>query len=196
MKKIPKNLKIIGPLFWNPKIVLPSWSKKIDKSYKNKKMIIYITTGGTGDANIVKKIIPWLKNFPAEIVLTTGNTLNTNGLIKLKQDNLYISNLLPGDWIMKRSNAVIFFSGNSTAYQALTYGIPQVVLPLHLDQQDNANQLLRLKTCVVLNPNKIDKKIFIQKLSLVLFDPVFKENALKCKNLLQKYDGPYQAADE
>src|SRR4030042_417651 len=195
-KKLPKNVKLVGPLSWQPPMEVPEWARQIEKSIKSKKPIIYVTAAGTGDGKIVKKTIEFLFEFPATIVVTSGNAMSLQSLRDVARKDLYITDYLPGNWIMQKASAVIFFGGNSTAYQALANGVPQLILPLHLDQQDNANQLERLGTGVVVNPNKLNGKTLIEKLSLVIYHKDFKKKSENCKRLLKKWNGPVNAANE
>lgn len=195
-KKLPNDVKLVGPLSWQPPQALPVWANELEKRIKAKKQIIYITAAGTGDGKLVKKTIECLSEFPATLVVTTGNAMSQDLLKDVKRKDIFITDYLPGDWIMQKASAVVFFGGNSTAYQALTNGVPQVIMPLHLDQQDNANQLERLGTGVAVNPNKFNEKTLIEKLSLVVYHKDFKNKAQKYKNLLKKWNGPVNAANE
>lgn len=194
LKKLPNNVVCVGPIFWEPNIKLPRSSKKIIKTYKEGKDIIYLTAGGTGSKEIIGNILTLLSDFPATIVVTTANVTKPKMLPKTK--NSYIFDYLPGSWIMSLSKVIIFFGGNLTAYHALTNSLPQIVLPLHIDQQDNANQLERLGTGLVIDPSKITKKEIIQKLSLLLYDKSYTKNARKIQKVLKKTNGPKTAAKE
>lgn len=196
IKKLPKDVKLVGPLSWQPPQYLPDWAKDLEKLAKSKKPIVYVTAAGTGDGKIVKKTVESLSEFPATIVITTGNAMSLDSLGNITRKDFYLTDYLPGDWIMQKAKAVVFFGGNSTAYQALANGVPQVILPLHLDQQDNANQLERLGTGIAINPNRFDEKILIEKLSLVIYHKDFKKKSEKYKGLLRKWNGPANAANE
>lgn len=195
-KKLPKKVKVVGPLSWQPLIKLPKWSKKIESLNKSKKPIVYITAAGTGDGKIVKKTIKCLSGFPATLVITTGNAMKPKIMQDISRKDLYITNYLPGNWIMQKANAVIFFGGNSTAYQALSNSTPQIIFPLHLDQQDNANQLERLGTGIIIDPNKFDEKTLIEKLSLIIYHKDYKKKSENYRRLLEKWNGPTNAANE
>jgi len=195
-KKLPSDVKLVGPLSWQPPMELPEWKADLENLSESKKPIVYITAAGTGDGKIVRKTIESLSEFPATIVVTTGNAMSLKSLRNISKEDIYITDYLPGDWIMQKARAVVFFGGNSTVYQALINGVPQIILPLHLDQQDNANQLERLGTGIAINPNRFDEKALIEKLSLVIYHKGFKKKSEKYKNLLKKWNGPVTAANE
>jgi UDP:flavonoid glycosyltransferase YjiC (YdhE family) len=194
LKKLPQHVKQVGPIFWQPEIKLPPWQKKVIDHKKNGGKVVYVTLGGTGDKSVFEQVLNNLSDFPALFVATTGNVAKPSQIDTPL--NCIITNYLPGDWIDSYSDAIIFFGGNLTAYQALANGVPQLVLPLHVDQQDNANQLNRLGTGITLNPYKLSKKVLIQNLSLILYDKIYKEKTAKYQMLLKKLNGPKKAAKE
>ncbi len=196
MKTLPKDVIMTGPLFWQPSINPPIWARNLESKIREGHKIIYVTAAGTGDKYIFKKVLETVCDFPAIIVATGGNAVNIKDLKLPKKDNLFLTDFLPGDWIMKNARAVIFFGGNSTAYQALSNGTPQITLPLHLDQQDNANQLSRLGTTIILNPFKVSKETLLPALSEILFNPKYKNTCLKCKKELENWPGVANAANE
>lgn len=192
MTAVPDNVKVIGPIFWQAgEEKLPGWHRKI-----NHKKIVYVTAGGTGDKDLFLKILAFLKDTNEIIVATTGNTLKSSE-VKISYPNLYVSDYLPGDWVMSKAKLVIFTGGNSTAYQALTFGVPQICTPIHVDQEDNANQLERLGTGIIVNPYANFKKaVFLTKVLEVMNNHIYYFNAQKMKQTLKHYDGKKKAAGE
>lgn len=192
VKKLPKNVKMVGPIFWNGFEGLPEWASEIE----TKNNIIYVTASGTGDKNLFINILKYLNNTSYTIVATCGNTLSV-GEVKIKNPRLFLTDYLPGSWIMKRAKMVIFPGGNSTAYQALSFGLPQIGTPLHLDQEDNINQLVRLGTGIFINPNKdLNRETLISSIEKIMHGKHYKENAHKISRTIAKYHGARQAGDE
>ncbi len=193
VKELPQNVKMVGPIFWNAEeIPLPKWHKNID----NRDKIIYVTASGTGDKSIFIKILSYLKETDYTIVATTGNTLQPSE-VTFSYPKLFITDYLPGSWIMPKAKLVIFPGGNASVYQALSYGVPQVCTPLHIDQEDNANQVERLETGKVLNPyTNFSKDVFLAVVSEVVENPKYRQNAGRMKEILRKYDGKRKAAEE
>jgi len=191
MKPVPSNVKIVGPIFWDGMKKLPSWHKKID----GKKDIIYVTASGTGDKTIFLRILKYLQKTNFSVVATTGNTLSPEE-VKISYPNLYITDYLPGHWIMSKAKLVIFPGGNATAYQALTYGIPAICTPFHLDQEDNTNQLERIGTGILVDPKRnFTRKTLLSSIQRITEEKRFKENAKKISRQIRKYNGARQAAE-
>jgi len=192
VKKLPKNVKMIGPISWDGGNKLPAWAKKIS----NLKNIIYVTAAGTGDKNTFFKTLVYLKNTDYTIVATTGNTLKPSE-VKISYPSLYVTDYLPGDFIMPKAKLVIFPGGNSTAYQALTYGVPQICIPFHIDQEDNANNLERLKCGITINPfTNFSNAMLLSAIGRILVEKEYKNNAERLKNVLANYSGAKKAAEE
>ena len=191
VKHLPKSMKLVGPIFWNGTNNLPKWSKEIEQ----KKDIVYVTASGTGNAKLFLKTLSFFEGTSFTVVATTGNTLQP-GKVKVKYSNLYLTDFLPGQWIMSRAKVVVFPGGNSTAYQALTYGVPQIGTPLHLDQEDNVNQLVRLGTAIYISPKTIDRENFLNALGRIVVDPQFQKNCDKFKTIMSKYQASISSVKE
>lgn len=188
--KLPEAVKMIGPIFWDGGNKFPILTDK----FRNSNEIIYVTAGGTGDKNLFIKILGYLAGLNQIIVATTGNTLKANE-VKIKRKNLLVTDYLPGEYILPKSSLAIFPGGNATCYQVLSFGVPQILTPLHIDQEDNANQLERLGSGKIIPINKLDRKLLLKTIEDINKDYSYKENAEKLKNILRKYNGPKTAAD-
>src|SRR3989338_2020687 len=192
IKKLPNEVKIIGPVFWDGPTRLPKWHKKID----NNEDIIYVTASGTGDKETFLRILKFLKGSPYTIAATTGNTLKP-GEVDIKYENLLVTDYLPGDYILKRAKLIIFPGGNATCYQALSYGVPQICTPFHVDQEDNANQLERLGTGIIINPYKgFTSDKLLRKIIKIMKDDSFRKKAKKIREIISRYNGARQGASE
>ncbi|OGG31564.1 hypothetical protein A3I51_02550 [Candidatus Gottesmanbacteria bacterium RIFCSPLOWO2_02_FULL_38_8] len=192
IKKLPNEVKIIGPVFWDGPTRLPKWHKKID----NNEDIIYVTASGTGDKETFLRILKFLKGSPYTIAATTGNTLKP-GEVDIKYENLLVTEYLPGDYILKRAKLIIFPGGNATCYQALSYGVPQICTPFHVDQEDNANQLERLGTGIIINPYKgFTSDKLLRKIIKIMKDDSFRKKAKKIREIISRYNGARQGASE
>ena len=190
VKPMPSNIKMIGPIFWDGGNKIPKWGKKLAA----RSNIVYITAGGTGDKKIFRKIIGYFKNSEYTVVATTGNTMKPEAL-KITYKNLFVTDYLPGDFILPKAKIIIFPGGNATCYQALSFGVPQILTPLHIDQEDNANQLERLGCGVVIDPYKeLDKRNFLAKVDQIIKNKIYKLNSMAVMGRLKRFHGPQKAA--
>lgn len=188
---LPDTVKMVGPVFWDGGPVKSPAQETLHGEH-----MIYVTASGTGDKDIFIKTLEYLQELDRPVVATTGNTLSPDE-VTVSYPNLHVTNYLSGNWIMRQADLVIFPGGNSTAYQALYNGVPQVCLPLHLDQEDNSNQLERLGTGEMINPYvRFTKDEFLRTVKQVLENKKYRENSLRLKEVMRHYDGEKAAVRE
>ena len=69
--------------------------------------------------------------------------------------------------------------------------------PFHVNQEDNANQLVRLKTGIMVNPFKnFTRETLLTAVGRVIVDRTYSENAKRMKSILKRYDGIHSASTE
>jgi UDP:flavonoid glycosyltransferase YjiC (YdhE family) len=193
IKQLNNAVKLVGPIFWDGGNKLPRWHGEIEKS---KKKIIYVTASGTGDKHVFLKTLEYLKDSIFTVVATTGNTLKPNE-VNIRYSNLYLTDYLPGNWIMPKAQLVIFPGGNSTVYQALNFGVPQICTPLHFDQEDNANNIERLGVGLTVYPHlSYTKDDLLNAIGRLTVDKSIHDNADRMKKVMAGYNGVVTAAEE
>lgn len=184
VEKITENVKIVGPIFWEGGSKMPKWKNKI----KDNKKTIYVTASGTGDKRIFQKTLKYLEDEPYQVIATCGNTCSSSQIRSLSKI-FFITDFLPAPWVLRKSSLIIFPGGSASAYQALHYGIPQLAVPINIDQEDSANQLERMGTALVVNPYKdFRKENFLYNLNKILNTSSFRTNTLRIKKKLSKYN--------
>lgn len=192
MKDLPEDVHVVGPMFWQGIKGLPPWADKLQK----RKITIYVTASGTGDRRILQKIINFLAETPYQVMVTVGNTCKISEINIPAREDFFITNFLPGEWVMQSADLIIFPGGSATAYQALTYGVPQLGIPVNIDQEDSVNQLVRIGTALLLDPfTQLNKQNLLASVKKILHDKEYQKKAMELKRVLSKYDGVKQAAD-
>ena len=98
-----------------------------------------------------------------EAAVEAFKLLNRRGLILAKQGDQIPANLpatvlqvdyAPFSLVLPACAAIIHHGGIGTSAQAMTAGIPQLVMPLAFDQPDNANRLEKLGVARWLKPDR------------------------------------------
>lgn len=192
VKELPPNMKLVGPIFWDGIKKLPAWHTRI----KNSKNVIYVTASGTGDREVFLRTLEYLKDTNFTVIATTGNTLKPNE-VNIQYPGLFVTDYLPGSFALSKAKLAIFPGGNATAYQALSRGVPQICTPLFFDQEDNANQLERLRTGIIVNPYvNFNRETLLTAVGKIMVDRTYKDNALKYQKVLANYHGAKTAAEE
>lgn len=191
VKNIQSNISMVGPIYWEGIRKKPKWANQV-----NDKTTIYVTASGTGNKKVFQKIIDFLSNEPFQVIATVGNTCTINQIKFPKREDFFITDFLPGEWIMKKADVIIFPGGSATSYQALSYGLPQIGLPINIDQEDSMNQLVRLKTAICINPyNGFTKEKILVAIKKILKNNTYKNNARKLQTIISKSHSVKKAGD-
>jgi rhamnosyltransferase subunit B len=75
---------------------------------------------------------------------------------------------VPHSYLLPRSAAVVHHGGIGTAFQALAAGIPQLIVPVFLDQPDNGRRFTRLGVARTVRPAAYNPRIVTRKLDYLL----------------------------
>ncbi|MBW4599439.1 MAG: hypothetical protein KME29_07450 [Calothrix sp. FI2-JRJ7] len=192
LENLPRNFRYIGPLIWeglNDKV--PDYLINLDSS----KQLIYATTGNTGKEKFIKLVVDAFKNDPDyEVVLTTGAFIHPDSVPKIS--NIHVSSFIPGSEIIKHSQAIIHCGGNGTTYQALSQGVPAVVIPFNNDQTINAWLIKRHKLGIPLSLSELTANQVKLAVKKVVEDNDMQNYLQHFKNLLENSNAPKTAANE
>jgi MGT family glycosyltransferase len=192
LENLPRNFRYIGPLIWEGlNDTVPDYLKDLSSS----KQLIYATTGNTGKETFIQLIIDAFKNDPSyEVVLTTGAFIHPDAVPNIS--NIYVASFIPGSEILKQSQAIIHCGGNGTTYQALSQGVPAVVIPFNNDQTINAWLIKRNKVGIPLSLSELTGDKVKLAVKTVAQDIDIQNHLRDFKNLLKKSNSPKTAADE
>ena len=91
------------------------------------------------------------------------------------------------DLLLKRSAAIVHMGGIGTMAQGLAAGVPQLIVPIAVDQPDNASRLEDLGAGRSISVNDYCQGLGAAPLSELLDDSDISE---KCRQLAAQCDGP------
>ena len=190
--EIPQNFRYIGPLIWSGlNDTVPDYLKNLGIS----KQLIYATTGNTGKEKFIQLVIDAFKNDTSyEVVLTTGAFIHPDAVPNIS--NIHVASFIPGSEILKQSQAVIHCGGNGTTYQAMSQGVPAVVIPFNNDQNINAWLIKKNKVGIPLSLTELTGNQVKLAVKKVVEDIDIQNHLQRFKNLLKNINGPKTAADE
>lgn len=119
--------------------------------------LIYLTMGSSGTQELFQMVIEALKDKPYRVAITTGAQFNLGEL----PDNFCAIPLYPGGLICKRAVLMINHGGSGSAYQAIKYALPSLMLPTHADQQWNGDAISKEENLglMILRRNVTPEKI-------------------------------------
>lgn len=179
-KNLANNQEYLGPILWSPEIAKPSWWDEI----LNKKPIVYITLGSSGNIALLPNIIQALKNLPITILLATAS----KEIIPNLPSNVYQNSYLPGIEASALSDLVISNGGSPTTQQALSQGVPVLGIASNMDQFLNMYFVERAGTGLYLRAGLLDPKVLHNTVENMLKDQQMKLKALEMKDLFAKTD--------
>jgi UDP:flavonoid glycosyltransferase YjiC (YdhE family) len=165
------------------------------KKLNNSKQLIYATTGNTGKQTFIQLVVDAFKHDTSyEVVLTTGAFIHPDAVPNVS--NIHVASFIPGSEILKQSQAIIHCGGHGTTYQALSQGVPAVVIPFNNEQTIDAWLIKRHKVGISLSTSELtgdQVKLAVKK---AIADIDRKKNLQHFKERLTKTNGPKSAADE
>jgi zeaxanthin glucosyltransferase len=97
--------------------------------------------------------------------------------------------------LLKQTSVCISHAGLNTVLESLSQGVPQVAIPVTLDQPGVAARIADKKTGVVTSLDKLTAEHLSTLLNEVLSNPTYRTNARKLQKAIAKANGLSIAAD-
>jgi UDP:flavonoid glycosyltransferase YjiC (YdhE family) len=124
----------------------------------NRRSLVFVTLGTvfnleSGDllARLVQAMNTLSTTDQIDALIATGPNIQTHDLPR-PAPGVQIESFVPQREVLSRCRAVVCHGGSGTLIDALSLGIPVVVLPLGADQADNADRCEALGTGITLDP--------------------------------------------
>ena len=102
---------------------------------------------------------------------------------------------VPFGALMPHLSAFVHHGGVGTLAQAMAAGTPQLIRPMFGDQFDNARRLINLGIAKEVLPDDYTPDNVATALAELLDNPTYKQNSLRCAELLKREDGISNACD-
>lgn len=146
--------------------------------------IIYISLGTIiSSKRFYRKCIAAFKNKSVSVILSTGK-VDPQTLGKLPA-NIYAYPFVPQLEVLKKSALFITHGGMNSVCEAMTYGVPMLVLPVLNDQPINAAQVTALKIGKRLNFLRVSAKELSAEAFGILSDDEIQRQCLVIQKKLQ-----------
>jgi zeaxanthin glucosyltransferase len=159
--------------------------------------LIYASMGTimNGRADVFRTIVGGVaKHKDTQLVLSIGDQLDPKQVGPVP-NNAIIVNHAPQLELLKRASICITHAGLNTVLESLTQGVPQLAIPIAFEQPGVAARIAAKKTGVTMPFEKLTSDYLATLLGEVLDNPVYRENARKFKNIIDKTNGLSLAAD-
>ncbi|HEY0758028.1 MAG TPA: glycosyltransferase [Acidisarcina sp.] len=110
-----------------------------------------------------------------------------------QRSDVFVTGYAPFSELFRRAAAVVHQGGIGTTGQALTAGVPMLVVPLGLDQPDNAARAARLGVARVLPRKRYRAAAVAAHLQALLSEPAYAATAALVGTQLKAEDGVWAA---
>lgn len=152
------------------------------------------TNAFAGQRKMLQNILDAVAPLPLEVTVTVGPAIDACGL-RVPQ-NTTVHRWLNHDDVLTTTSLVVGHGGHSTAMRALSFGIPQIVMPANpmIDQKRVGAALERVGAGILL-PKHAGAKRIRKTVERVLQDDSYREAASRLGEEIRRNDGAVAAAD-
>lgn len=134
------------------------------------------TEGTAGwDSNHLSALVEALANLKAEIIVTTG--LSTTPDLKSFSDRVRVVNLLPLQMILPSSVVAISHGGCGSMLTAVSYGVPQILLPQQQEQIMNSELIASTGAGTWFSTNNFDPELIAEAVSAMISEDKWSRSA-------------------
>jgi zeaxanthin glucosyltransferase len=107
--------------------------------------------------DVLARIAAALRRVEARVAIAIG--ANTRSSLGPVPDDWLVRDRLPQVALLEHADLLISHAGNNSVTEAMTYGVPLLVMPFSTDQFDGAAAVERSLTGVALDPNRASRPL-------------------------------------
>ena len=156
--------------------------------------LVFFSMGSMGsiDVDLLRKVVNALKDTPHKYIVSKGPRHDELEL----PENMYGERYLPQTSILPMVDLVITHGGNNTMSEAFFCGKPMIVMPLFVDQFDNAQRIVDKKFGIRLEPYAFKDQELVDAVNKLLFDEDLKQRLEKVKTRMQQTNSKAKACEQ
>ncbi len=168
---------------------LPGWVGELDE-----RPTVYATLGTVQNerTDLLSAILEGLRDEPVNLVLTVGRNRDTKEFGE-QPANVHVERYIPQNLLLPLCDLVISHGGSGTMMDALSLGLPMVMIPLGADQPINARLCARLGVGRALAPEGLTEQDLADEIRSatqeVLRDPAYRGNAQRLRREIESLPG-------
>ena len=159
--------------------------------------LIYASMGTlmNGRADVFRTITAaTAKRKGLQLLLSVGDQLDPEQIGPLPSNTILVKRA-PQLELLKRASVCITHAGLNTALEALAHGVPQVAIPVTVDQPGVAARIAEKKTGLFVPLKELTVSRLTLLLDQVLNDPTYRDNARYFQKAIAETNGLSKAAD-
>ncbi|MEO5953634.1 MAG: glycosyltransferase [Chloroflexia bacterium] len=191
--------------FWDPSVPIPPTTHPFQYSgfdrsgeetlpdwvaHPPDRPTIYATLGTVNNnlTQLHSAILDALRDEPINLILTVGR--NQDPLQFGEQPpNIHIERYIPQSLLLPHCDLAITHAGSGTVMDALSAGLPMVLIPIAADQPENARLCVDLGIARVISPDQRNPVAIREATLTVLRDTSYKQAAQKLQQEMQSLPG-------
>ena len=176
---------------------LPEWVAELEEqpdAQGERRPTVYATLGTVNNdrTDIVSAILEGLREEPINLMLTVGR--NGDPLEFGEQPaNVHVERFIPQNLLLPQCDLVVTHGGSGTMLDALSHGLPMVIIPIAADQPVNAQLCVELGVARVVTPEgrtEMELAHEIRKAAQeVLREPRYRQNAQRLQREMEELPG-------
>ncbi|XP_054152721.1 NDP-glycosyltransferase YjiC-like [Oppia nitens] len=135
--------------------------------------LIYFSMGTLGSANVanMKRLIRLLAKLKHRFIVSKGPMLGLDNDKDYRlPDNMWGETTVPQIQVLPKVDLVITHGGNNTIAETMYFGKPMIVLPVFIDQLDNAQRIHDLGYGIRLDANNCTEHELLEAIDKLLND--------------------------
>jgi UDP:flavonoid glycosyltransferase YjiC (YdhE family) len=168
---------------------LPEWVAALDE-----RPTVYATLGTVVNerTDLLSAILDGLRQEPINLVLTVGRNGSPQDFGE-QPPNVHIERYIPQNMLFPLCDLVVTHGGSGTMLDALSFGLPMVIIPSFADQPVNAQLCAKLGVARVVTPEGRIEAELAQEIRAaaqdVLRNPTYRQNAQRLRKEMEDLPG-------
>lgn len=190
VRRLPANAKYIGPLTWHNSFPAPVCLAQL----KADKPTVYLSLGSDSLEDLVQHL-HILASQGIQLIVATGAAETPEHMSV--PEGVFLEKYVNTDKLLPHCDLVCCHGGNGTLYQALSFGVPAVVVATHQEQAYGGKRVQRLglgRTMMLKTLEKQGFGVLVGAIQKVLGDPAYRSRAQAFSQHFRGHDGATAAA--
>jgi len=188
LHNFPPHYHFIGPLVARLDRDIPPEVESLPRDLP----IIYFAMGSSGDGRIVADILEGFAGKPYRVIAPVKKLLQ--GMSVDISPNVLVTDWLPAHKVNPMARISVIHGGLGTVMTACLSGTPIVGVGMHFEQEANLECVVRKGFALRLRKRRVTASQVMAAVDRLLDDPEAQRRAQEFKQILEKYDGPANAA--
>jgi UDP:flavonoid glycosyltransferase YjiC (YdhE family) len=161
--------------------ILPDWI-----AHMPKQPTVYASLGTVFNhmTGLLTSILEALCDEPINLILSVGRNSDPQAFGK-QPPNVHIERYIPQSLLLPYCNLLVTQGGSGTMLDALSHGLPMVMIPIGADQPENAQRCAELGVARVLGRGERSAQAIREAVREVLRNPQYTQNAQGMKQAIE-----------